>query len=139
MKQHLMNFTQFTNYVENGAINAGLHPDELGWFYENLGWTMRDLHQVKDLDIVHDILRKNIEGWEPCNAFSDYDDFIEGVLGQSCIVGAEKYLKVNVIETTLKELWKQYYNPDIWCLGRKLDKWVLLYQMGKKDKIGFSS
>jgi len=129
---HIMNFTQFTNYVDNGVDG---HPDEL-----NLGdWTMRDLHQIKDLNIIHDILRKNNQGWNPCSEFSDYNDFIEGVLGQSCIVGAEKYLKVNVIETTLKELHRQYYNPDMWSLGEKLDKWILLYQMGKKDKIGFSS
>ena len=50
---------------------------------------------------------------------------------------AEKYLKVNVIESLLKELWRQYYNPDMWSLGEKLDKWILLYQMGKKDKIRF--
>ena len=129
--KHTMNFTQFTNYVENGA---DCHPDEL-----SLGdWTMRGLFEVKDLDIIHDILKSHNKGWSPCNEFSDYADFIEGVLGQSCIVGAEKYLKVNVIETILKELWRQYYNPEMWSLGEKLDKWIILYQMGKRDKIGFT-
>ena len=127
-----MSYTQFINYVENGVDG---HPDDL-----NLGdWTMNELFKVRDLDIVHDVLKSLNEGWQPCNAFNNWDDFIEGVLGQSCIVGSEKYLKVSVIDTTLKSLWKQGYNPCQWSLGEKLDKWVILYQMGKKDKIGFAS
>tara|TARA_Y100000401_G_C8319471_1_gene224429 strand:+ start:101 stop:532 length:432 start_codon:yes stop_codon:yes gene_type:complete len=131
MTQHIMSYAQFRNYVENGVDG---HPDDL-----NLGdWTMEELFKVKDLDIVHDILKVLNEGWEPCNAFSDWDNFVEGVLGQSCIVGSEKYIKVPMIEEILKRLWKDYYNPCQWSLGEYLDKWVVLYQMGKKDKIGFT-
>jgi len=43
-----------------------------------------------------------------------------------------------MIEEILKRLWKDYYNPCQWSLGEYLDKWVVLYQMGKKDKIGFT-
>ena len=131
-----INFTQFTNIVESGASLAGLHPDEI-----DLGeWTIRELHtKVNDFDVVIDILKSHIDGWKMCNNFSDYDDFIDGVLSESCIVGSEKYVKLPLFEEILKCLWKNYYNPSIWSLGAKLDKWIMLYRMGKVDKIGFSS
>lgn len=127
---HTMNFTQFSNYVENGAT---CHPDEL-----ELGeWTIRKLFEEKDLDIIHNILKFHNEGWEPCNEFNDYDDFIDGVLSQSVIVGAEKYVKLPIIQNILKALWKDYFNPHQWSLGEKLDKWIILYQRGQINKIGF--
>jgi len=135
MKKHNLNFTQFKNLIESGIYNAGFHPDDV-----SVGeWTIRDLYdKVDDLDIVTDICKSNIDGWNINTDLNDYDVYVKSVLRECTNVDAEKYINLPIFRPYLENFWKNYYNPYLWSVSDKIDKWIVLYKLGRTDMIGFA-